>query len=201
MRSVILQFHDNIKRSSNLGLLHVAMKDKVTGALDISDLLRAQLALTVSAVDHYIHEIVRLGMIEVIKGGRNNTPAFKRFGISLECAITALNNPDCFDWLDEEVRFKHSFKSFQQADKIAEAIRLISDVALWDEVAARIHIPARDIKAQLNLIVDRRNKIAHEADMDPSFPGSRWGIDSDMVDQSTAFLVNVIQAIDQIVNP
>ena len=68
------------------------------------------------------------------------------------------------------------FSSFQQPDKIADAIRLFSDVKLWQQVALELAIPEQDVKARLKLIVDRRNKIAHEADVDPSFPNMRWPI-------------------------
>jgi hypothetical protein len=43
-------------------------------------------------------------------------------------------------------------------------------------------LPAQAAKASLTLIVDRRNKIAHEADLDPSYPGQRWPIDTAMVE-------------------
>ena len=43
----------------------------------------------------------------------------------------------------------------------------------------------------LALIVDRRNKIAHEADMDPTSPGSRWPIDELLVQ-------DVIDGLEQI---
>ena len=41
--------------------------------------------------------------------------------------------------------------------------------------------------------MDRRNKIAHEADMDPSFPGQRWPIVKRDVEDS-------IQFVEQLVN-
>jgi hypothetical protein len=35
----------------------------------------------------------------------------------------------------------------------------------------------------------RRNKIAHEADADPSSAGFRWPIDANLVNRATTFLV------------
>ena len=62
----------------------------------------------------------------------------------------------------------------------------ISDKKLWDEVGAQMGKPKsediKQIKEQLSFIVERRNKIAHEADIDPSYNiGQRWPIDEDMV--------------------
>jgi hypothetical protein len=49
----------------------------------------------------------------------------------------------------------------------------------------------KSAKNRLALIVDRRNKIAHEADMDPTSPGSRWPIDEVLVQ-------DVIDTMEQI---
>ncbi len=101
-------------------------------------------------------------------------------------------------WLEDEIRENLSFKSFQQPDKIADAIRLISDHKLWDEVAAKIGKPTKAIKQQLSSIVDRRNKIAHEADIDPTFNiGNRWNIDELLVNDAVDFIEQVVESIHQ----
>ena len=101
-------------------------------------------------------------------------------------------------WLENEIRETLSFKSFQQPDKIADAIRLISDKKLWDEVSAKIGKPTKEIKQQLILIVDRRNKIAHEADIDPTFNiGNRWNIDEFLVNDAVDFIEQVVESIHQ----
>jgi hypothetical protein len=51
----------------------------------------------------------------------------------------------------------------------------------------------------LALIVDRRNKIAHEADIDPSFPGQRWPIDRAMVDDMVSTVEATVEAIHAVV--
>jgi hypothetical protein len=58
---------------------------------------------------------------------------------------------------------------------------------------------AQDIKQQLSLIVDRRNKIAHEADIDPSYlGGDRWPIDELLVNEAVDFLEQVVESIHKI---
>jgi hypothetical protein len=110
--------------------------------------------------------------------------------------VNRLNNTS---WLEDEIRERLSYQSFQQADKIAEAIRYISDKKLWDEVATKMSKPTKDIKQQLNLIVDRRNKIAHEADIDPTFNiGSRWNIDEIVVGDAVDFIEQIVENIHQL---
>jgi hypothetical protein len=110
--------------------------------------------------------------------------------------LDKLNNTS---WLESEIRERLGYQSFQQADKIADAIRYISDKKLWDEVAIKMASSARDIKQQLNSIVDRRNKIAHEADIDPTFNiGSRWNIDEVLVGNAVDFINQLVESIHQI---
>lgn len=54
-------------------------------------------------------------------------------------------------------------------------------------------------KQMLALIIDRRNKITHEADTDPSFPKMRWPIDSQMVSDSISFIEEVVSSIHKAV--
>ena len=198
MQAAIDQFRANMDRVSNLGAIHNALKAQTTQAIDLSDILRATLVMAVSALDHYVHEVVRLGMLEVYRGNRAQTPAFLRFTISLESALQGISIPTSEDWLDNEIRIRHGWQSFQQADKIADAIRLISDIRLWEEVANHFGRTLQDVKTQLNLIVDRRNKIAHEADIDPILPSRRWPIDEIVVDDAIHFIEQIAETIYQI---
>jgi len=110
--------------------------------------------------------------------------------------VNRLNNAS---WLEDEIRERLGYQSFQQPKKIAEAIRYISDKNLWDEVANKISRPAKDIKQQLNSIVDRRNKIAHEADIDPTFNiGNRWNIDEVLVGNAVDFIEQIVESIHQV---
>ncbi|MEQ8539789.1 MAG: HEPN domain-containing protein [Coleofasciculus sp. D1-CHI-01] len=110
--------------------------------------------------------------------------------------LNRLNNAS---WLEDEVRERLSYQSFQQPEKIADAIRLISDKKLWEEVAQKLGRSAKDVKQQLSAIVDRRNKIAHEADIDPTYNiGSRWNIDESLVSDAVNFVEQVVESIHQI---
>jgi len=110
--------------------------------------------------------------------------------------LNRLNNAS---WLEDEVRECLSYQSFQQPEKIADAIRLISDKKLWEEVAQTLGRSAKEVKQQLSAIVDRRNKIAHEADIDPTYNiGSRWNIDEVIVSDAVNFVEQVVESIYQI---
>ena len=138
MQQALDQFRSNIQHVRNLHNLYVYFSTATTAVLDLSDLLRAQIVLTVQRPDHYVHELTRLGMIEIFELKRPTTSAFLRFQVSLDGAINGIQLPASSGWLEGEIRTKHGYASFQQPDRIADAIRLISSVELWNEVSIRL---------------------------------------------------------------
>ena len=195
MQAAIDQFRVNIARVRNLRVIYNALNVQTTAVIDLSDILRSELVMAVSALDLYIHEIVRLGMLEVYRGTRPETSAFLRFQISLEGVRQAVSDPTNDNWLDNEIRERHGWRSFQQAKPIADVIRLISDIKLWEQVSNYLGMPAQEIRQQLNLIADRRNKIVHEADMDPTPYDTQWPIDEALVDDAINFIEQIAETI------
>ena len=101
MQAAIEQFRQNIQRVRNLGSIYQALSSQTTEALDLSDLLRSELVMAVSALDHFVHELVRLGMLEAYRGDRARTDALLRFQITLSSAMEFLNTQGSDNWLEE----------------------------------------------------------------------------------------------------
>lgn len=214
MLSPIEQFGKNISRVQVLDRVHTALDNTTTAALDLTDLLRAQIVMIVSALDLYIHEITRVGMLEAYNGKRPQTDAFLRFQVTLEStmqgielAMQRISNASEDDvgedeWLDSAIRERHSHRSFQKPDDIADAIRLFSSCKLWEDVAKELNLNAQDVKSRLLAIVKRRNQIVHEADLIPDYPGTitRWPISPTNVTSTLDFIQDVCEAIDVVSN-
>jgi hypothetical protein len=195
MRRALDQFKVNIERTKELSQTVSAINRITTSAVDLSDFLRAEIVSAVSALDYFVHEYVRIGMIEIYKGNRIATDAYYKFPIPLKSAHLVKINITDEQWLDEVIRTKHSWLSFQDPDRIADAIRLISPVSIWDVVGRAIGESPGDIKAHLKIIVDRRNKIAHEADMDPTSPNTRWPINKEIAEDAVNYIQKIVEAI------
>jgi len=176
MKAAIEQFRTNIERVRNLGAIYQVLEAQTTEILDLSDILRSELVLAVSALDYYIHEVVRLGILEAYHGRRTQTSACLRFRVTLGSALQGISTPASDGWLEDQITNAHSYQSFQDPDKIADAIRLISDAELWNVVANYLGMSSQYVRQKLKLVVNRRNQIAHEADMDPSYGGRPWPI-------------------------
>lgn len=199
MHNAIQHFRANIERVRALGGLYMALSNLTTSAVDATDLLRAQIVMAVSALDNYIHEITRIGMLEVFDGSRPHTNAFLRFQVTIDAAMVGLSSGGGSSWFESEIREKHSYLSFQHPDKIADAIRLFSSCELWSSVASELGLPIQDIKTNIRLIVERRNKITHEADLDPSYPGIRWPIHPADAKDAGDFIEKICEAIHSVV--
>ena len=160
-------FEQNILRVKNLGSIYQSLNSDTAQLLDLSDILRSQYVMLISALDHFIHEIVRFGMIETYNNQRTPTKAFKEFILSLNKNILftkAIMEEKNNTWLNGQIRYRNGFESFQESDKIKEALYLILEKDIWIEVQQDL---GNEITMELNLIIKRRNQISHEADIEP----------------------------------
>lgn len=201
MLSAIRQFRANMERVRAIGGLYEALGQLTTPIVDVTDLLRTQIVMTVSALDHYIHSITRIGMLEVYDGKRPPTNAFSRFQVTIDAAMTGIAGSSGNAWFETAIRESHGHLAFQHPDKIADAVRLFSSCELWPSVASHLGLTVPDVKNRLRLIVDRRNKIAHEADLDPDYPGteSRWPISPSESTDAVDFIQDICEAIQVVV--
>jgi len=182
-----------------LGVIFEAFHEKVTEAISLDEVLRAEFVLAVSALDCYVHDVVRIGMTRALALSSGEPNAYLNFGVSIQFAkrlLRASSARDRVSLLDQEVRRLHGFRTFQNAESISQALSLLGIRGIWDNVGLSLGMPSRDVKTTLDLIVDRRNKIAHEGDIDPSLGiGSKYPIDLPTVRQSVSFLESLVKSI------
>jgi len=97
-------------------------------------------------------------------------------------------------------------QTYQTSESIADGIRLISEVGLWRLVAldqgasnSTADSKAKSMKMQLDLIAERRNKIAHEGDMKPLTPREPWPIEGEDLVVVKTFIEALVNSIDKII--
>jgi hypothetical protein len=202
-------FDEVWQRCELFAALHGYMANRVTAALQPDELLRAEWASRVSALDLYVHELVAQNLLRIFEGYRPVCPGFARLQVSgdalmrIQAATSAANRSTAFDL---EVRTQLSRDTFQYPDDIADAVRLISPCKLWNEVALKlgattttVTATTESLKKRLSLIVDRRNKIVHEGDLQPTVPRTPWPISKADVSEVAKFINEIVSAIDSIV--
>jgi hypothetical protein len=125
-----------------------------------------QVVLSISALDKFIHDIIRIGMIECFNGLRKKTKAYKNFTVDLQFIEDSYNNFYPFEYLlDQKIIQKHKSISFQHPDNIKAGLSLIWDEEhKWAKIANNMNIDERNLKHTLKNLVLRRNQIVHEGD-------------------------------------
>jgi len=188
MNTVYNNFIENIKSIRALGDIYdqnILQYPILEEAL--SDILRFQLLYSVSALDRFIHEIVKKKMVENFVNNNQLTPKVENFNLPLKTvnkilAISKNNSmpitqEDTIEyWIEKEVSDRHKFLAFQEPDKISDALSNIwNEKNKWDEIASNMSTrlngnnnsqKADDLKQRIKVIVERRNQIVHEADID-----------------------------------
>ena len=200
MDSSYTTFCQNIRNAEDMLALYKSMNECTGGALELDDLLRSCIVFSVSALDWYIHEVVKVGLIQIIKRERAITPSSKSFSISFDCLIDIMNNEDSIPYIQNQIIQNNGWKSFQRATKVSDALRLIFDKNIWEEVAVLVNMDNGDIKIKLDLIVERRDKIVHECDLNPTYPNLKWDINEEMVKESVDFIKLIVKKIHLILN-
>jgi RiboL-PSP-HEPN len=164
---------------------------------------------TISALDLYMHELIAQNLSRIFDGTRPSCSGFARLHISsdtlmrIQSATTAANRSSAFDL---EVRTKLSRVTYQYPEEIADGVRLISPCKLWNDVALKLGATVATVSAhtellkkRLSLLVDRRNKIVHEGDLQPMIPRTPWPVTRADVSDVAAFIHDIVCAIDSIV--
>lgn len=170
MINAILMFRRNRARILDLGAVYdywVGQAPLLQTQLD--EILRAQLIQIVSAFDTFIHDCVRIGIVKqfIASGAISNT--LKAYPIPFEDFLTINALPNINDkalFLDGVIKKVNSKDSYQAPKSVEYALGLLGVNNIWTKVAPGMKMNAQDVKVELANIANRRNKIAHESDLD-----------------------------------
>ena len=170
MRSSQALFDTHIRDALSLSAIYDYGAIHLRAPFSFDDILRAQIANSVSAFDKFMHDLIRIGMIETFVGRRRPTPKYSTEVLSLEAIslIRAATVPPPEAYFEKEILKKHSHLSFQDPVKVADALGLIwAEPQKWQAISNQMGRADHDnTRKILSLICVRRNKIVHEADYD-----------------------------------
>lgn len=179
MNQAFSQFSTNIEEVRKTHLISTSLNVSTSSIVDTSSILRSCIVLSVSAIDHLIHELTIIGMCEIFNGIRPVTSKYNSHNVSLGFINAIISRPPLITF-ESEIRRSLGWQTFQRPDKIKEAVALFNPLQLWQQIALVMGDTEINIKTQLNLIIDRRNMIAHEADIEPIFKTKRPISDTDV---------------------
>jgi len=196
MYSALRLFEKNISESSQLLVLFEFTTLNLP-SMNFDDLLRAHLVYSVSAFDKLIHDIIKIGMLEIFLNKRLATSKYLSEGISLDIhnKISNATIPPKEFYFESEVTKKLSFLSFQDPNKVAEGLSLIwGEPHKWQQIADSMGLEISTAKITLKTISARRNQIVHEADIDIS-TGKKYSISKAETENAANFVLNCGRSI------
>jgi len=176
------------------------------GAFEVSDVFRAAWVQGVAGLDHWVRQEVRTRTLRLVRQPGDGKPkGFSTFGIPLGQVEQLLQHRVSLEEVvDKQLTHARGHLAYQHPDKIRDAFRMVSDVhELWQKVAKvlgeraaeAIVVTGQDVQDRLIQIVQRRNKIAHESDVDPDDPAARQPIDAASVTQAIEWIEQLAAAI------
>lgn len=195
-------FDKGINRVRNIDSLFIHLTTALGfNPSDVSDLLRSEIVYSLSSFDRLVHDLVKIGMVDSFKGNRTPTNAYKNFSISLN-QFDAINNasvPPAAFIFEQTISSSHKHLSFQDPDKVSEALSLIwHENHKWQKIATEMGMTQNNLKTELKNIVIRRNQIVHEGDFD-LFTGDIQPIIHSDAQQSVDFIDNLGNTIYDLV--
>lgn len=170
MHNALALFNKNITNARHSGGLYDYLTASVTVPASFEDLLRSQVVYAVSAFDKLIHDLVRIGMIEIFTGIRPPTPKYlaEPISIQIHSDLISASVPPKEHIFEQAIFRKLKIVSYQDPIKVADGLSYIWDEGQkWQKIAEKMSQPDNVIRTTLKLIADRRNTIVHEADIDP----------------------------------
>ncbi len=202
MYKALSLFQSNIYDARNLAVIYEYLKNTIVSPLSFDDLLRAQIVYSISAFDKLIHDIIRLGMLEIFMGRRPTTPKYLAESISMITyneLVTATIPPP--EYIFEQAIFqKLKTIAYQDPQKVAEGLSYIwEEKGKWQKIADRMGMEEDFVKTRLKLIVNRRNIIVHEADLNP-VTDQKYNLDKDESEAIVMFLFNCGNVIFELVS-
>lgn len=203
MRSALDIFRSNIKSVIELHALHEQFS-KLLPALDLNEILRSEYVLVISALDRYLHDIVRehLLNIDLSKMALDNITSQKEYPISLFTVKSLLEEPDETtkkQLIATDLKKSLEKISFQSSSSVESALRLIGCKKIWKSLGIKLSKTSDDAKRTLDIMIRRRNIIAHQADISNENTLEKNEINRADVDEEITFIVSLVESINQII--
>ncbi|WP_028054185.1 hypothetical protein [Sinorhizobium medicae] len=200
MRNAVVIFDNSIRESRNQAAIFQHLKGQGI-PFNVDDLLRGQIVTSMAAFDKLMHDLIRIGMVQIFSGQRAPTPKYLAEAIDMETheAIKSATLPPPAIVFEQAIIRKLSRLSFQDPVKVADGLSLIwNEKQKWEKIGGVLGQPAKNLQTELKLIAQRRNAIVHESDMDP-ITGAKLVVDEHDTHRITSFLETCGKAIHSLV--
>ncbi|MGW5049856.1 hypothetical protein [Actinokineospora sp. NPDC004072] len=174
------------------------------GAFDVTDLYRAAWMQAVAALDHWVHREVYARAVGFAMNPSVPRPdRWSKIAVPMSTLEAVMQNKaDLAEQFTDILRDQFGHLSFQNPANIKQAFAYVCSTPLWPAVAKEMGqgATATSVQERLKEIVWRRNRIAHETDIDASTGARRPITDADVTD-ALEWIQQLATAIHAVIGP
>lgn len=190
----------HILKQFNSSIEVVRQKDEIIQFLSAHgqstlEIRQSQIILLMSALDLYIHDIVKYCIIQKFNGNQTKTKQYKELLIPMQSVELAIQNPESSDWLDEVITSINQYKSFTSYGKIKnqlEAVGLKSKKFNELVLKTESDFGVSDLIEKLRSL---RNRLAHQDQ--ESINSLESELTEEKINQYIGFIYQLVQDIHQ----
>ncbi len=168
---------------------------------DVTEMLRAELVLIISAFDKYLHDVV-LCFIAKANTNKSDIPrSALKFKLSLSTITNIIDEEDKnkrYDLLFESLRKENQRYTYQRTTGINMALSLcnVDTTLFWEQLGQSLELNPTELREKIDSIVDKRNCIAHQSDID-EFSGQKNTIDFSFIEDVRELYSKITYFIDE----
>lgn len=165
-------FEFNINRARDLIALGQSVGAMTAGHVDASDMYRASLVQGVAALDHYVHGVILDRSVDILLSRLPSPAVASKIGLPVAAVQEILG---AASEAEREQRARTHLverlgkETYQRSAAIGTGLASVGVPQVW---ANGFSDPPQPYLLALDLVVGRRNRIAHECDSDPALPGA-----------------------------
>ena len=141
-------------------------EEKVDSAKEI---YRSQIVFLESALDFYIHEISKYGVISIFTKRWSKTEKYNNFKIPMSVFETGIRNPESTSWLAEYLNSRFSVEVYLSSESMKDQLNMLglcfhSIMETAFPIPSNPDEPYKEGKIIVKELFERRNQIAHQSD-------------------------------------
>lgn len=201
LNQIKIHFNDNISNIEQ----NFKIVDKLISLNEIDkskDILRSQIVFLESALDFYLHELSKCGMIKIFNGDWPKTERYNNLKVEMKLIDAAIKNPESCDWLLSYINNKNKREVYISLESMREQLNLLGiefesvvKNAFSDKSNAREF--SSNGKQIIKDLFDRRNEIAHQSDRN-HFNSEQNEITKKYVLENIEYVKRLVEAIHDI---
>ena len=200
-------FAGNLASARNMVKAGRSLDSQGVGSVDTSDLYRGAWVQAVSALDYFMHQEIKRRVAAIAYGPAGERPqALAALKVTLgqaEDLRSGTMSPA--ELVLEAVGHEIGRQTIQKPEAISRYLRYVTNRDVWNGVAQFVRessqshagLNAQELKDKLNSIVQRRNVIAHRADIPDSSSGVKSSLEADAADTAIELIELIALGIHQ----